>query len=148
MGADSARTAIRRRALSAPARLLASRGAVVGRTLDFGCGHGFDAAALGVDGWDPFHRPTPQPSGEYRTILCTYVLNTLTKTEAAAVVDRVRALLAPGGCAYFTVRRDVGTDGRTRSGSYQRNVRLTLPVFYQCAGGFCIYILKRENTNA
>jgi hypothetical protein len=42
------------------------------------------------------------------------------------------------------VRRDVRREGFTDSGTYQRNVTLSLPILTERKGAFCIYILKGE----
>lgn len=50
-------TAMKRTALSTPARLVQQAGLLKGDVLDYGCGHGYDADTLGLWSWDPIHRP-------------------------------------------------------------------------------------------
>ena len=125
----SHRTAIRRKGLSAPAVLLHNDGALRGRILDFGCGRGDDVRNLcnngyRAEGYDPTWRPR-EPQGEFDTILCTYVLNTIENYEVRlTVLSRIAMLLAPGGHAFITVRRDVKGLGYTSKGTWQANLIL------------------------
>lgn len=104
------------------------RGLVRGRVLDFGCGFGFDADHFGWEGYDPYYRPQ-EPTGPYDTILCTLVLNVLSRRNRAAAIERVGALLAPDGRAYLAVARNVPVTGKLGVGHCpQSYVVLTLPV--------------------
>jgi hypothetical protein len=85
---------------------------------------------LGCDGWDPHHRPEPEPVGPYDVALCTYVLNVLPEPQRAPVLARL-AELAP--VAYVTVRADVEAASAT-----QHDVWLDLPLLYACRG-FRVY---------
>lgn len=122
------KTAIVRRKISSPARYLRDNGRLIGRTLDYGCGKGFDADTLGMEGYDPYYRSV-QPTGTYDTITCTYVLNVI-EDEAIRldVLACIAERLSPGGTAYISVRADVKKDGHTSKGTYQADVRLPLPV--------------------
>lgn len=132
----SHRTAIDRRAVSAPALGLFTDGALRGRVLDYGCGKGADVRWLNmrrievspvVEGYDPYWRPRSLV-GKFDTILCTYVLNVIEDyTERVAVLNRMAELLAPSGQAYVTVRRDLDSTGRTRSGTWQGIIELHGP---------------------
>jgi SAM-dependent methyltransferase len=133
------KTAITRRTLSVPARLLSERGLLVGRTLDYGCGKGSDATTLGLHKYDPYFRPS-MPRGKFATIMCNYVLNVVTPEQEEVVLEGIRRKLAPGGVAYIAVRRDVKVEGVTSKGTYQRNVKLDLPILLERKGAFCIYI--------
>ncbi|OHX65114.1 hypothetical protein NH26_01470 [Flammeovirga pacifica] len=86
-----------------------------GGILDFGCGHGKDTeelAQLGysVDKYDKYHHPT-FPKKRYTTVICHYVLNVVGTQDQSKILAEVSMLLAPGGKAYFTVRRDIFRPG-------------------------------------
>jgi len=85
--------AIKRSTPSRAATILVERGLVIGRTLDYGCGYGLDAATFGWDAYDPYYRPA-EPAGSYDTIVCTLVLNALSRNNRAKVLARIQALLA------------------------------------------------------
>ena len=137
---EAHKTAITRTKLSAPARFLEDEGLLVGRCLDFGCGHGVDAAMLGISKWDPHFHPNqsvlhqPNSFTLYDTIMCNYVLNVVSEREGAGIINAIEWYLKPGGTAYFTVRRDMDSADLSR----QRLVKLNLPVVTENAG-FCIY---------
>jgi SAM-dependent methyltransferase len=144
--AQSHKTAMRRSALSAPARYLSEHGLINGRALDYGCGRGFDAKALGLEKYDPYYEPTP-PIGKYDTILCIYVLNVLPIEWQDEILAKLRQLLAPSGKAYIAVRRDFFTVGYTSIGTYQRKVELAIPfeashIVVEKSNRFCIYGVK------
>lgn len=137
----SGRTAIARKKLSAPMQYLHEQGKLTGRCLDYGCGRGFDADTLGMDGYDPNHRPSLLPflkaaSGYYQTVTCNYVLNVIEdETERTKALDIIRGLLADDGVAYVTVRADVKElKGRTSTGTWQGDIRLPLPVEHETKG--------------
>lgn len=137
-------TAISRKTLSAPMRHLIENGHIRfgdnKRVLDFGCGRGQDAACLGIDRYDPHFFPD-LPRERPDIIVCSYVLNTLPKSRERVVLDEIKTLLKPYGVAYITVRRNVKTPGYTSKGTYQRNVRLKLPVVTENAN-YCIYEMR------
>jgi len=115
-------TATGRKGLSAPMRRLREAGLLEGRVLDFGCGRGQDADALGIQGYDP-HWRTEKPEGRYDVVTCNYVLNVLRlRKEREMVVQEILGLLEQGGVAYFTVRRDIKGCYRTPKG-WQVNVK-------------------------
>jgi hypothetical protein len=137
-----ARTAITRRGLSGPARWLLEADLLRGRILDYGCGRGGDADRLRCSRWDPHWSPR-MPRGTFDTVLCTYVLNVLPKSEEASVLAAVQALLLrPMGTAFVSVRRDVPREGIFRDGYEQRWVELDLPVIRETGCSFCIYALR------
>ncbi len=72
----SHRTAITRKEPSGPILFLAHRGMLRGRTLDYGCGKGFDPDAFNMEKFDPYFYPD-MPEGTFDTIVCTYVLNVI-----------------------------------------------------------------------
>ncbi len=130
---QTAKTAISRRSMSAPAQRLRKLDLIRGRVLDYGCGQGKDVEELGCAGYDPHFSPK-MPRGRFDTILCTYVLNVLPEDEAQTVVEDVVSRLKPGGRAFFSVRRDM-----TGCADIQRLVTLDLPVEVEKKGRFCIY---------
>jgi len=138
---NSAKTAIKRKTLSAPSRELVKANVLQGKILDFGCGRGDDAKRLKVAKYDPNHSPE-MPKGKYDTIYCHYVLNVLdTKKERVEVVETIKKKLKKKGTAYITVRRDIKKEGVTSKGTYQENIILDLPILKEKKGGYCIYIL-------
>lgn len=103
---------------------------VRGRALDYGCGHGLDANTFGWDAYDPYYRPV-KPAGPYDTIVCTYVLNALSRNNRTRVLMRIRELLAGEGTAYLAVPRDLPRAGKLGvHHSLQNFVVLTLPVVH------------------
>lgn len=108
-------TAKERTTLSFPTRWLMQNNLLKGEILDFGCGFGFDTDELqkeGFDivGYDNYYRPE-YPTKCFDTIICNYVLNVLEPKEQAEVLMEVSELLKPTGTAYFTVRRDLKSEG-------------------------------------
>lgn len=100
-------------------RKLRDKGLLLGRVLDYGCGRGQDANRLGIDRYDPYYFPD-LPTGPYDTITCNYVLNVIEDPkDRAEVVRMINLLLAPGGVAYLTVRRDVKGEVATSRGTWQ-----------------------------
>jgi ATP adenylyltransferase len=136
----SFKTAKTRKVPSKPIQLLAERGLLKGRKLDYGCGKGTDAQEYGMTAYDPHFNPV-EPTGDFDTITCIYVLNTIHPLEGDRVLAKIKALLKVGGFAYIAVRRDVATEGYTRSGTFQRNVKLPLPIIYE-DGRCCVYKMK------
>ena len=116
-------TAIKRTNPSAPMRFLHENKLLVGRTLDYGCGRGFDAKFYSLEAYDPYWR-AELPQGKFDTITCIYVLNVVDKETSASIIEKVRLLLAPGGKAYFVVRRDLRESKKGR-GCIQRSVNLS-----------------------
>jgi 2-polyprenyl-3-methyl-5-hydroxy-6-metoxy-1,4-benzoquinol methylase len=137
-------TAITRKKLSQPTRYLLDNNLLDGRILDFGCGKGFDTDFLtekgfDITGYDPYFRPE-KPTGQFNTIICNYVLNVLSENEANKVIDEIKSLLVHGGFAYITVRRDINKEGHTKRGTFQRIVKLNLPILKENKN-FCMYFL-------
>jgi SAM-dependent methyltransferase len=123
--------AIKRTKPSHAASTLVARGLVRGRALDYGCGYGLDAATFGWDAYDPYYRPL-EPIGPYDTIVCTLVLNALSRRNRAAVLTRIHTLLADDGQALIAVARDLPRHGKLgMHHSLQNYVVLTLPVIYE-----------------
>jgi len=139
------RTAMARTKPSAPMRWLDAHGLLVGRMLDYGCGHGFDAAHYGMDMYDPHYFPQ-EPTGLYDTITCHYVLNVMKTDERQTVVDKVSRLLDVNGRAFFSVRRDLKKTGVTSVGTYQENVIIGLPTLFEKRGRYSIYVIDKSRS--
>jgi hypothetical protein len=144
----SYKTAIKRQGPSAPLRALLKLGVVYPPVLDYGCGYGADVYhlwALGMDaeGWDtaPDKKVWSAPQiRKYRTVLCTYVLNTLSEKDGLSILDDIqRFWLHRGyGAAYISVRRDLKVDTVS-----QRIVHLPLEKVDENRN-FCIYRLTKK----
>lgn len=128
---NSEKTAMSRNDFSGPMKWLASNGLIGNGTrgLDYGCGKGFDADAVGFDGWDPHHRnetkgliaEASSPGRGYDVVVCIYVLNVIPDpAERKRVEKDLVTCLAPGGTAYVAVRNDVANlRGWTSKGTWQ-----------------------------
>jgi hypothetical protein len=126
----SLNTAVRRDKPSLAAEILIGKELIEGRTLDYGCGFGFDADYYGWESYDPYHRPV-QPQGPYDTITCILVLNVLSRNNRAKVIARIRELLADDGHAYLAVSRNIPVTGKLGiNHTLQNYVVLTLPSVY------------------
>ncbi len=138
-------TAISRKSPSVPMRNLDKKGLLIGNMLDYGCGRGFDANHFNMDGYDPHYSPD-EPTGLYDTITCNYVLNVVHEDQGQEILSKINNLLKDEGKAYITVRRDIeknlGKEGYTSKGTFQRNVVLPLPVFKETSA-YCTYILTK-----
>jgi len=136
-------TAIARKKPSKPVVRLSATGAIVGRTLDYGCGRGADADYLGCEGYDLHYRPG-RPVGSFETIVCNYVLNVIvSEDERLAVLRDIQALLDDDGFAYITVRNDCkALNGYTSRGTWQGQIVLDLPVRRRCAD-YVTYVLRK-----
>ncbi len=139
----AARTAISRICPSAPTKWLAAQGLLNGRVLDYGCGRGFDCAHYGFVGYDPHWQPEDPGSG-FDTIICQYVLNVIRDPEERqAVLDDVLLRLAPGGTAYFVVRRDVKQSGLRRGGTWQALIYLDpAKSIHHAKGKYEVYVFR------
>ena len=141
----SHRTAIKRRGLSKPLKVLLKNNAIEGnRVLDYGCGYGQDAETMKYDRYDPFYYPEGLDNRKrYDTIICNYVLNVISKNEEDKVINDVLKRLTKNGKAYFTVRRDKFKEGINSKGTFQRTAKPNLESYYRLSGQFEIYILKK-----
>lgn len=138
---NTEKTAITRRAPSAPARQLNKMGLLKGKMLDYGCGKGFDAEFYGMDKYDCYFEPE-KPDEAYDTIIAVYVLNTIFPEEVETIVRDIQGFLKDEGIAYLAVRRDIKREGFTQRRTYQWTVVLNLPVVYENTR-FCIYQLRK-----
>jgi len=136
----SYKTAIARKTLSVPTRMLRDKGLLKGRVLDYGCGRSFDTDHLNIDGYDPHYSPR-WPVGKYDTIICNYVLNVVEGSTQDDIIYNIRNLLTLGGTAYITVRRDIKTEGVTSRGTYQTNVTLSFEILRETSK-YCTYIIQ------
>jgi len=134
----SHKTAITRNKLSRPMQYLKDNELIVGESLDYGCGKGYDAVTLGMERYDPFYQNGGMV-GFYDTITCNYVLNVLTMEERYQVLTRIKALLADDGIAYVTIRRDLPKEGKWGKGCYQSYVTLDYPIVKEVSGSYCMY---------
>lgn len=137
-------TALKRSSPSRAAQVLVDRGLARGRVLDYGCGFGLDADTFGWDSYDPYYRPGP-PVGPYGTVVCTLVLNVLSRNNRADVLERIKDLLSPDGIAYVTVARNLPETGKLGIRHCLQNyVVLSLPRLYEDAD-VAIYVLRRTD---
>tara|TARA_Y100000287_G_scaffold185814_2_gene190182 strand:- start:5395 stop:5835 length:441 start_codon:yes stop_codon:yes gene_type:complete len=142
---QSYNTAMSRRGPSAPLKFLESKNLLHGNVLDYGCGKGADYKYLASrgyssEGFDPYWEPKDLSGARFETILCTYVLNVIDKSDESDVLNKIKKLLKPGGKAYISVRRDIKKDGPTSRG-FQRKVFLDLETI-KSSSSYCIYCLK------
>jgi SAM-dependent methyltransferase len=138
-------TAITRKKLSASMKWLYTH-ALLQPGLDYGCGKGSDADIMGLVKYDPYYFPRRWQSilnERFNLITCIYVLNVLFPAEQVKVVKEVEDLLAPGGVAYFAVRRDVSPQGWTKRGTWQCEVLMDLPKLVENKS-FCIYKMVKN----
>jgi len=132
----------------APLVWLASQGLLKGRMLDFGCGKGEAARYYHMDCYDPYHAPNfnfDAAWGTYDTITCNYVLNVVDEQTQDKILQTIRKLLAPGGIAYISVRRDIAKEGQQGAGTWQRWVELSYPSTRRVTGSYEIYQMKKRN---
>ena len=137
-------TAIKRKSLSLPCRYLTENGKLVGHVLDYGCGRGFDANALGAAKYDPFYFSALRLNN-FDTIYCNYVLNVIEDpAERTKVLEDISSLLNTNGVAYISVRNDrAQLNGITAKGTWQGYIELDLPVEKKCAGYVMYRLTKR-----
>lgn len=78
---------------------------------------------LGHDscGFDSAHFPGEKhKQHKFDTITCQYVLNTVKPKVESKVLKEIQKLLAKGGKAFITVRRDIPVEGKQGRGCWQR----------------------------
>ena len=139
-------TAIGRKKMSAPMTWLLNSGSLnlTFRSLDYGCGRGFDANFLKWSKYDPHYFPHTMLAPNYwQQITCHFVLNVMPEAEGLAVLKKIQSLLSWDGIAFITVRRDVKVEGLTSKGTYQWNPVLNLPVVHKTSS-YCIYRLDKH----
>lgn len=108
----SAKTAIRRNAVSAPVAYLAQHGAFVGRCINWGSGLAWldtwiisSASEGDCEEYDPYYNPI-RPVGIYDTIYCGYVANTLPPTYRAGLYMDILQFMNADSLAIIVVRSD------------------------------------------
>ena len=141
-------TAIKRNKVSAPMQyLLDKKLLLIGiDILDYGCGRGFDAQFFGFYKYDPHYFPNDQLlSLKWDCIVCNYVLNVVDENVADEILKKIHSMLSNKGTAYITVRRDVKENGFTSKGTFQRDVKLNLPIVKEARGNYCIYRLDKSS---
>jgi len=137
----SYKTAIKRKRLSLPAKFLSSQNLLKGRTIDFGCGKGYDSDTLGLEQYDPYYSPI-MPAKKFNTVMSNYVANVLTNEETTTYLNDIRTILKSGGKAYIAIRDDIKIEGWRKLGTFQKNRKLDLPVLKRRKRAFCIYVLE------
>ena len=156
-------TAINRKALPVPIRWLLAQRMIHGHVLDYGCGKCEPINNVvfpkypqikSITNFDPYYAPIQpvQPNylgeGWYDTILCTYVLCTLPKTDEKRILQGIQKLLRPNGVAYITVRNDEpkGGYGQSSRGTFQRKVEIPYLFELRKCHQYRIYLLTRINS--
>ena len=93
------------------------------KSLDYGCGRGFDADQLGMDKFDPHYFDQVMSSG-YDVVTCNYVLNVIeSENERRAVVLNLIGATRVGGKIYVSVRSDKkALNGTTSKGTWQGDI--------------------------
>lgn len=142
-------TAISRKALSAPMKWMENEGFFDGvprhKCLDYGCGRGFDADALGFQKYDPFWFKCDDFSeGEFDVITCNFVLNVINdEKERQFVLDNIRHWLALSMSAFISIRSDKDAlKGYTKRGTYQGYHPPMLPLLHK-GSGYELYQLTK-----
>jgi hypothetical protein len=140
---NSHRTAIARKSLPVPVRWLLAHNLLHGHVLDYGCGKCYvlnnrtirdHPGVFSITSYDPYFAPWEAPivSANLRwdVIFCSYVLCTLPKAQEKSILEDIQKRLSPDGKAYIIVRSDRPKQGYGKSsrGTYQRKVKLNLPL--------------------
>ena len=117
--------------ISKTASVLLNQNLINGRTLDYGCGQGFDADQLNWESFDPYYRPN-LPEGKFDTIVVNHVLNILTKNSRQSLYKKVDDLLDQHGKVYFSVARNIPKEGKHGPRKRLQNyIILDLQVVYE-----------------
>ena len=95
-----------------------------------------------AESYDPYWNPINLGKRTFKTLLCTYVFNVISKNKEGPLIKKIKSLLEPEGIAYITVRRDIKKDKVTTKG-IQRVVGLNLKVIKEDSS-FCIYELRKN----
>jgi 2-polyprenyl-3-methyl-5-hydroxy-6-metoxy-1,4-benzoquinol methylase len=136
--------AIKRTKPGRAALIVNELGLAKGRTLDFGCGYGFDARYFGWEAYDPYYGPS-LPAGYFDTVVCLSVINALSRNNRTRVIGTIQHLLTEEGNAYLSVPRDLPICGKLgMHHSLQNYVVLTLPGIFRDSK-LEIYHLRKTN---
>ena len=126
MKAHSHRTAIHRKSLSKPMRILFSTGPTkrMEPVLDFGCGHGTDVRilrkhGLDIEGYDPHYQPL-MPLREYTVVTALYVLNVLTLPKRREALQEAWGKVKPGGSLIVAVRTHSDVKRHAKKGKWAK----------------------------
>jgi ATP adenylyltransferase len=144
---NSHKTAITRKKPSLPMQWLADNGylAYHDDLLDYGCGKGFDADYFEMDKYDPTFFPKVCLSKQYDIVTCNYVLNVVDESEQEDILENIKWHLRVGGKAFFSVRRDIKTEGVNKRGTFQRNVVLDDRFkLLKVTKGYALYEITKE----
>ena len=138
------RTAITRKSPSMPMKYLSGRDLLVGRTLDYGSGRGYDAKHFGMVEYDPNFAPE-RPHGKFNTVVCNYVLNVVDRRTEREILEDIKSLLVEGGIAYISVRRDIKKDAHYKTYS-QRVVKLgrDFELIKERSGSYAMYKFVKD----
>lgn len=107
------KTALHRKTLSAPTRILEEKNFLKGTILDFGCGHGDDIKLLqkkgynvfGYDKYNPIYKEDKLLENRYNTITCNYVFNVIpTLQECSDLLEQLHKL---SDNIYIAIRSDI-----------------------------------------
>jgi DNA phosphorothioation-associated putative methyltransferase len=145
------RTALKRRALSAPAQQALDDGLLsFGTVLDYGCGRGGDVdrlAAAGIDalGWDPHYRPDP-PAGPADAVLCSYVLNVIDDRDGR--VEAARRAWALARRVLVVAVRGRGDERHLRGRDHADGVVTSRGTFHHLFGSAELAGLLEEATGS
>ena len=103
-----------------------------GRTLDFGCGYGFDADKNNWEKYDPYYFDN-KIEGTYDTIVCINVISAVSSKIRKDILNNIQELLNENGKAYLSVPRNIPIKGKFSG--YERRpqsyVILTLKSMYK-----------------
>ena len=106
------KTALKRKALSKPMKILRRKNLLQGKILDYACGYGGDMEFLrhmgyniqGYDRYNPTYSDNKLLEGRYDTVTCLYMFNTIPSlNEHRWQLDSLRAL---SNNIYIAVRAD------------------------------------------
>ena len=105
-------TAIHRKTLSVPMRILEEKGLLNGKIIDYGCGHGSDYRLLlekgynivAYDKYNELYKTDSLLEDKYDIVVCNYVFNVIPKDEHKELLELLKTL---GKEIYISVRSDV-----------------------------------------
>ena len=104
---------------------------IKGKTIDYGCGYGFDAITNNWDRFDPYYHDI-EIETKYDTVTCINVLSAVSTKVRKNIIENIQDILKDDGNAYFVVPRNLPKSGKY-SGYHRRPqtyVILTLESVY------------------